>query len=116
MAASYDFPQDLIDAQDELRQVRADLQALFQKVPWSAEPLDAWERHENAWRPASRPASPGWSPDDAAEVARLRAREVELAGVIVTHTHWSEVSPAEILAARDALKHHHEHQVEAPAG
>ncbi|WP_443066975.1 hypothetical protein [Streptomyces sp. NBC_01261] len=58
MAASYDFPQDLIDAQDELRQVRADLQALFQKVPWSAEPLDAWERHENAWRPASRPASP----------------------------------------------------------
>ena len=108
VAASYDFPQDLIDAQDELRQVRADLQALFQKVPWSAEPLDAWERHETAWRAASRPASPGWDPQDAAEVARLRAREVELAGVIVTHAFWSEVSPTEVPAARDALKHHGE--------
>ncbi|MEV0742157.1 hypothetical protein AB0I51_40910 [Streptomyces sp. NPDC050549] len=51
-----------------------------------------------------------------APAARLRVREVELAGAIVTHKHWSEVSPAEILAARDALKHHHEHQVETPAG
>ncbi|MFJ9381545.1 hypothetical protein [Streptomyces sp. NPDC101455] len=43
-------------------------------------------------------------------------RKVELAGAIVTHRHSCEVSPAEVLAARDALKHHHEHQVEAPAG
>ncbi|MET7989117.1 MULTISPECIES: hypothetical protein [unclassified Streptomyces] len=41
MAASYDFPHDLIDAQDELRQVRAELQTLYQRVPWSAEPLGA---------------------------------------------------------------------------
>lgn len=41
VAASYDFPHDLIDAQDELRQVRAELQTLYQRVPWSAEPLGA---------------------------------------------------------------------------
>ena len=84
MAASYDFPQDLTDAQDKLHRVRADLQTLFRRVPWSVELLDAWERHENAWRPSSsRPASPGWEPQDAAEIARLRAREVELATAIV---------------------------------
>ncbi|MER5806307.1 hypothetical protein [Streptomyces mirabilis] len=38
----------LIDAQNELDQVRADLRALFEKVPWSVEPMDAWETHENA--------------------------------------------------------------------
>ncbi|TLQ38727.1 hypothetical protein [Streptomyces marianii] len=108
MAASYDFPQALIDAQDELAQVRAELQALYQKVPWSAEPLDAWETHENAWRKSSRPASPGWDPEDAAEIARLRARELELAKLIVSHAFWSGLAPADVPAARDALKHHHE--------
>ncbi|MDT0567008.1 hypothetical protein RM704_05820 [Streptomyces sp. DSM 3412] len=111
MAASYDFPQDLTDAQDELRQVRAELQTLYQRVPWSVEPLDAWETHENAWRQASRPASPGWDPQDAAEIARLRKRELGLAGSIVTHTYWSELAPADVLAARTALKHHHEQQM-----
>ncbi|MER5907848.1 hypothetical protein ABT150_48905 [Streptomyces mirabilis] len=109
MAASYDFPQDLTDAQDELRQVRADLQTLYRRVPWSAEPLEAWGTHENAWRPSSRPASLGWDPQDAAEIARLRARE--LAQAIVTHAYWSEFAPADVLAARDALKRHHEQQM-----
>ncbi|KUN49711.1 hypothetical protein AQJ43_35665 [Streptomyces avermitilis] len=111
MAASYDFPQDLTDAQDELRQVRADLQTVYRRVPWSAEPLDAWETHENAWRPSSRPASPGWGPQDAAEIARLRAREVELATANVTHAYWSEFAPAHVLAARNALKRHQEQQM-----
>ncbi|WTJ88203.1 hypothetical protein OG750_40415 [Streptomyces sp. NBC_01538] len=101
----------MTDAQDELCQVRADLHALFQRVPWSAEPLDAWETHENAWRQASRPVSPGWDPQDAAEIARLRKRELELelelAQSIVTHAYWSEFNAADILAARTALKHHH---------
>ncbi|MFM9540046.1 hypothetical protein [Streptomyces turgidiscabies] len=106
MAASYDFPQDLTDAQDELRQVRAELRTLYQRVPWSAEPLDAWETHGNAWRQASRPASPGWDPQDAAEIARLRARELELATAIVTHAYWRGFTAADVLAARTALKHH----------
>ncbi|MDQ0935100.1 hypothetical protein [Streptomyces turgidiscabies] len=106
MAASYDFPQDLTGAQDELRQVRADLQTLYRRVPWSVEPLDSWETHESAWRQASRPASPGWDPQDAAEITRLRKRELELAGLIVTHAYWSEVTAADVLAACTALKHH----------
>jgi hypothetical protein len=105
------LPQDLTDAQDELRQVRADLQTLYRRVPWSAEPLDAWETHENAWRQASRPASPGWDPQDAAEIARLRTREAKLATAIVTHAYWSEFAPGDVLAARDALKRHHEQQL-----
>ncbi|MFE9674685.1 hypothetical protein ACFYO5_11295 [Streptomyces sp. NPDC006259] len=71
----------------------------------------AWETHENAWRQSSRPASPGWDPQDAAEIARLRAREAELATAIVTHAYWSEFAPADVLAARDALKRHHEQQM-----
>ncbi|MGY1495049.1 hypothetical protein ACW4TU_44875 [Streptomyces sp. QTS52] len=106
MAASYDFPQDLTDAQDDLRQVRAELHTLYQRVQWSAEPLDAWETHENAWRPASRPASLGWDTQDAAEMARLRARKLERATAIVTHAYWSEFTAADVLAARTALKHH----------
>jgi hypothetical protein len=110
VAASYDFPQDLTDAQDELRQLRAELQTLYRRVPWSVEPLDAWETHGNAWRRASRPASPGWDPQDATEIARLRKRELELAGSIVTHAFWSSLAPGDVLPARDALKHHHEQQ------
>ncbi|MFE9687803.1 hypothetical protein [Streptomyces sp. NPDC006285] len=44
----------------------------------------------------------------AAEIARLQARELELAGTIVTHPYWSEFAATEVLAARTALKHHHE--------
>ncbi|MFB7576238.1 hypothetical protein ACIQFZ_41580 [Streptomyces sp. NPDC093064] len=82
-------------------------------MPWSAEPLDAWETNESTWRKPSRPASPGWDPQDAVEIARLRAREVELAGTIVTHAYWSSLAPADFLTARDALKHHHEHMADA---
>lgn len=106
--ATYEFPPMLIDAQNELDRVRADLRALFEKVPWSVEPMDAWETHENAWRPASRPASSGWDPEDAAEIARLRSRELELAEVLVCHQYWTEFAPGDVRAARDALKHHHE--------
>ncbi|MEH0515185.1 hypothetical protein QA942_14145 [Streptomyces sp. B21-106] len=38
----------------------------------------------------------------------LRARELELAGLIVAHAFWSGFAAADVAAARDALKHHHE--------
>ncbi|SOE19269.1 hypothetical protein SAMN05442782_0237 [Streptomyces sp. OK228] len=63
------FPPMLIDAQNELDQVRVDLRALFEKVPWSVEPMDAWETHENACgrrpvppRPAGTRRTPRRSP------------------------------------------------------
>ncbi|MFF7887797.1 nucleic acid-binding protein [Streptomyces sp. NPDC020794] len=74
------------------------------------EPMDAWETHENAWRPAARPASPGWDPEDAAEIARLWARELELAEVLVCHPYWTGFAPGDVQTARDALKHHREQE------
>lgn len=57
------------------------------------------------------PRLPGWDPQDAAEIARLRARALELSGLIVTHAYWSQFTAADVLAARTALKHHHEQQM-----
>ncbi|MFE4416114.1 hypothetical protein [Streptomyces sp. NPDC056821] len=59
------------------------------------------------------PRLPRLGSQDAVEIARLRAREVELAGTIVTHAYWSSLAPADFLTARDALKHHHEHMADA---
>jgi hypothetical protein len=59
------------------------------------------------------PRLPRLGPQDAAEIARLRAREVELATTIVTHAYWSSFAPTDVLAARDALKHHHEQMADA---
>ena len=72
-----------------------------------------WTRGRRTRTPGgSRPGSPPrLDPQDAAEIARLRAREVELAGTIVTHAYWTSIAPADLLAARDALKHHHEQQM-----
>ncbi len=52
--------------------------------------MDARETHENAWRPASRPPRPAGTRRNAAEIARLRARELELAEVLVCHPYWTE--------------------------
>ncbi|MEV7859086.1 hypothetical protein AB0O86_09695 [Streptomyces hirsutus] len=35
MAATYDFPSDLLAGQEELRQVQAELSALLKRLPWS---------------------------------------------------------------------------------
>ncbi|MEV5010878.1 hypothetical protein ACIQFZ_08810 [Streptomyces sp. NPDC093064] len=48
------------------------------------------------------------------EIARLQAREVELAGTILTHAYWNSPAPADVLTLRE-LKHHHEHMVNAPS-
>jgi hypothetical protein len=55
-----------------------------------------------------RPASPGWTADEQAEVEKLRRREHELAVFVSTHRYWSELSGLERVSARSALKHAHE--------
>ncbi|WP_329303860.1 hypothetical protein OG410_41245 [Streptomyces sp. NBC_00659] len=57
-------------------------------------------------------------PPPPAGIPRTRRRspgygrgKVELAGTIVTHAYWTSLAPADLLAARDALKHHHEQQM-----
>ncbi|MBQ0830159.1 hypothetical protein [Streptomyces tagetis] len=103
MAATYDFPSDLLAGQEELHQVRAELSALLKRLPWSVEPLDGFS-DDNGWRKVERPASPGWSADEQAEVEKLRRREHELAVFVSTHRYWSEVAGADRVRARSELK------------
>ncbi|MEW2163869.1 hypothetical protein AB0912_12845 [Streptomyces sp. NPDC007084] len=104
MAATYDFPSDLLAGQEELHQVRAELLALLKRLPWSVEPLDGFS-DTGGWRKVERPASPGWTPDEQAEVEKLRQRERELAVFVSGHRFWSEVAPPEKVEARMGLKH-----------
>ncbi|MFD5651714.1 MULTISPECIES: hypothetical protein [unclassified Streptomyces] len=107
MATTYDFPSDLLAGQEELHQVRAELAALLKRLPWSVEPLDGFS-DDNGWRKVERPASPGWSADEQAEVEKLRQRERELAVFVSTHRYWSEMTGADQVSARSELKHAHE--------
>ncbi|MGC5562646.1 hypothetical protein ACPYPG_07355 [Streptomyces sp. FR-108] len=104
MAETYDFPSDLLAGQEELHQVRAELLALLKRLPWSVEPLDGFS-DDHGWRKVERPASPGWTPDEQAEVEKLRQRERELAVFVTCHRFWSEVTPTEKVDARMSIKH-----------
>jgi hypothetical protein len=55
-----------------------------------------------------RPASPGWTPDEQAEVEKLRQREHELAVFVSGHRFWTEVTATERVDTRMRLKHAHE--------
>ncbi|MFF3610763.1 hypothetical protein [Streptomyces sp. NPDC002580] len=104
MAVTDDFPSDLLAGQEELHQVRAELLALLKRLPWSVEPLDGFS-DTGGWRKVERPASPGWTEDEQAEVEKLRRRELELAVFVTGHRFWSEVTPPDKVDARMRLKH-----------
>ncbi|MFF8030679.1 hypothetical protein [Streptomyces sp. NPDC016626] len=112
MSATYDFPSDLLAGQEELHQVRAELSALLKRLPWSVVPLDGFS-DEGGWRKIERPASPGWSDEEQAEVEKLRRREHELAVFVSTHRYWAELTGSDRMRARSRLKHVHQ---EAPSG
>ncbi|MFE1884320.1 hypothetical protein [Streptomyces diastatochromogenes] len=114
MATTYEFPSDLLAGQEELHQVRAELSALLKRLPWSVEPMDGFS-DDNGWRKVERPASPGWTADEQAEVEKLRRREHELAVFVSGHRFWSEVAGAERVEARTKLKHAHEEAAEDTA-
>ncbi|MEU9602489.1 hypothetical protein AB0E06_37565 [Streptomyces sp. NPDC048109] len=107
MATTYDFPSDLLAGQEELHQVRAELSALLKRLPWSVEPLEGFS-DDTGWRKVERPASPGWSADEQAEVEKLRQRERELAVFVSTHRYWSEITGPDQVRARSELKRAHE--------
>ncbi|MGW0769251.1 hypothetical protein [Streptomyces sp. NPDC002676] len=86
---SYKYPQDLIDAQTELDEVHDALKNCFGSPPGPVEPRNT---------------------DDAATVARLRARAAELVGKIVAHRFWRELDPADVPTAWDALRNSRERQ------
>ncbi|MFJ9346098.1 hypothetical protein [Streptomyces sp. NPDC101237] len=104
MAATYDFPSDLLAGQEELHQVRAELSALLKRLPWSVVPLEGFS-DGGGWRKVERPASPGWTEDEQAEVEKLRRREHELAVFVSGHRFWAEVTTPDRVHARSRLKH-----------
>ncbi|GHE83496.1 hypothetical protein GCM10018785_59310 [Streptomyces longispororuber] len=103
----HEFPADLLAAQEELHQVRSELHALLRRLPWCVEPHDGFS-DDHGWRKLERPASPGWTPDEQAEVEKLRARERELAVFVTCHRFWEQVSGPEAVDTRMRLKHAHE--------
>jgi hypothetical protein len=113
VAATHDFPSDLLAGQEELHQVRAELLALLKQLPWSVEPSDGFS-DDNGWRKVERPATPGWTQDEQAQVEKLRERERELAVFVSSHRYWSDVPVDDRVDARMALKHAHESPPSAP--
>ncbi|MGW0882529.1 hypothetical protein [Streptomyces sp. NPDC002671] len=108
---SYKYPQDLIDTQTELDEVHDALKNFFGGPPGPVEPRNTRGSLENAlWRSPRRSSQGLAAPDDAAKVARLRARAAELVGKIVAHRFWSELDPADVPTAWDALRDSRERQ------
>ncbi len=48
--------------------------------------------------------SPGWAEEDKARVEELRARRLQLVGVVYAHEYWAQADPGRGVAARSALK------------
>lgn len=84
---TYAYPDDLLQAQQALNEVRASLKALVKTLPYSVEPMEAWVRPDGYWLATARsyPDSPGWSEQEQKEVAALREKEREFTAVILTH-------------------------------
>ncbi|MFE7759743.1 hypothetical protein [Streptomyces sp. NPDC057429] len=104
------FPQDLRDAQVALLETRIAYEEYAKGLPWSAESMPAWQAEKQlhgAYQP-SRPASPGYTEEQHAAVARFRADLLILSTAVDTHPFWETVDRERLVAARMALKHAHE--------
>ncbi|WEH37258.1 hypothetical protein PZB75_30175 [Streptomyces sp. AM 4-1-1] len=107
---SYDFPQDLRDAQLALHQTRAACEQYARTLPWSAEPMPGWESDKqlhSGYRSA-KPDSPGYTDEQREQMAQLRSELLELSIAVTTHPYWKGLSGPDAVAARMALKHAHE--------
>ncbi|MFF7953960.1 nucleic acid-binding protein [Streptomyces griseorubiginosus] len=104
--SKYNYPDELLKAQRELNAVRADLAALFKKLPYSTEPMEAWARPEGYWlKSPVHEASPGSTDMEQQQVAKLRERERDLAAKIVAHGFWNEIPGTERPDARSQLRY-----------
>ncbi|MFD7922477.1 hypothetical protein ACFV3R_25035 [Streptomyces sp. NPDC059740] len=104
---SHDFPDDLVQLRREADKTRADLAALLERLPWSTEPMDGWEQgpERGYWRERRKDSSPGWTDEEKAQVAELRARLNDLVDQVHTHPYWDTLSGAGLVKARGALRH-----------
>ncbi|MEU1670438.1 hypothetical protein ABZ752_00200 [Streptomyces roseifaciens] len=112
MAETFDFPDDLREAQQQLHQARAELRAFLADpdLPWSVEPHDGWTDPQDRWYPTQRPATTGWTEEQQQTAQALRARELELVIAVSGHPFWSTLDRGQVVAARMALKRAHEQE------
>lgn len=107
---TYDFPQDLRDAQLALHQTQSEFQQYAKTPPWSAEPMAGWEGDKqlhSSYR-SSKPDSPGYTKEQRQQVAAYRARLLDLSTQVVTHPFWETLKGDDLFAARMQLKHVHD--------
>ncbi|MFE1206406.1 hypothetical protein ACFW5V_32485 [Streptomyces sp. NPDC058762] len=105
------FPADLVAAQRQAAELYAALHALQATLPWSREPHPGWpdETERGRERPG-RPASPGWTAEQAAEFDRLMEELRAATAAVQCHTWWERcadegVKGADMVAARQELKY-----------
>ncbi|MET8696884.1 hypothetical protein ABZV65_30590 [Streptomyces bauhiniae] len=105
------FPADLRRAQRKTDDLFARLHALQGTLPWSREPHPGWPAvDERARKHEGRPATPGWTPEQAAEYDGLMADLRDAAEAVRTDDWWrvcwrAGVRGADLVDARQALKH-----------
>ncbi|MCX4792257.1 hypothetical protein OG369_41385 [Streptomyces sp. NBC_01221] len=107
---TYDFPQDLGDAQLALHQTRTAYEQYAKTLPWSAVPMPGWEGEKqlHSGYQSRKDDSPGYTEEQATEVTRFQKRLLELSITVSTHPFWDSVDGGSRVAARMALKHVHE--------
>ncbi|MGW4517905.1 hypothetical protein ACWEO4_39515 [Streptomyces sp. NPDC004393] len=109
--APRDFPADLRQAQRAAAELYAALHAHQATLPWSREPHPGWPDEEERGRERrGRPASPGWTPEEAAEYDRLFGELRDATAAVQRHPWWTRceehgVDGPDLVAARQALKH-----------
>ncbi|MEV7239274.1 hypothetical protein AB0N06_37000 [Streptomyces sp. NPDC051020] len=111
---TYDFPEDLRDAQLALHQTRAAYEQYAAGLPWSAEPMPGWDSERQPYTSfrSGKADSPGYTQEQAAEVRRFQAELLQLSTEVATHPYWATLDSG-VVAARMALKHAHETADEA---
>ncbi|MET7857079.1 hypothetical protein ABZS81_07595 [Streptomyces sp. NPDC005318] len=110
----YDFPEDLRDAQLALHRTRAAYERYAAGLPWSAEPMPGWEGEKqlhSGYR-SGKADSPGYTAEQAVEVARYQAELLRLSTQVAAHAYWATLDNG-VVDARMALKHAHETADEA---
>ncbi|MGW7006573.1 hypothetical protein ACWGCW_28080 [Streptomyces sp. NPDC054933] len=100
--AEYDFPDDLRTLQTDLEAARAELAALYGRLPHRSMAMP--EPYVDV-RGIQHPASPGWTDEEHQAVDALWARQRELSAAITWHPFFSTLTGPDRPVARMALKH-----------
>ncbi|MDF6042114.1 hypothetical protein LRD69_08030 [Streptomyces sp. JH14] len=110
----YDFPEDLRDAQLALHRTRAAYEQYAAGLPWSAEPMPGWEGEKQPYTSfrSGKADSPGYTAEQAADVARYQAELLRLSTQVATHAYWATLDQG-VVDARMVLKRAHETAGEA---